>query len=119
MYLNTHIPKFEHTFKQKTSCFIVNLKLIYNMKDNSKKGTQLSRRGILPILGSALLLPFLGVGKPIETTLLNSEEDQEYQTLLKPDGTTVRVKVSTIKNAKVVEENVSNKSFSNWLGKKI
>ena len=89
------------------------------MKDHSKKGKQLSRRGILPILGSALLLPFLGAAKPIETTLINSEEDQEYQTLLKPDGTTVRVKISNLNKSKVIQENVSNKSFLNWLGKKI
>ncbi|MBK5210535.1 MAG: hypothetical protein JJE44_13690 [Flavobacteriaceae bacterium] len=89
------------------------------MKDHSKKGMQISRRGILPILGSALLLPILGIAKPIETTLLNSDEDQEYQTLLKPDGTTVRVKVSTVNKSKVIQENVSNESFLNWLGKKI
>lgn len=89
------------------------------MKDHSKKVKQISRRGILPILGSALLLPILGIAKPIETTLLNSEENQEYQTLLKPDGTTVRVKVSAINKSKVLRENVSNESFLNWLGKKI
>lgn len=89
------------------------------MKDHSKKGNQISRRGILPILGSALLLPILGIAKPIETAILNSEEDQEYQTLLKPDGTTVRVKVSAINKSKVLQENVSNESFLNWLGKKI
>ncbi|MBE0423344.1 MAG: hypothetical protein IBX66_05345 [Lutibacter sp.] len=89
------------------------------MKDNSNKTKQISRRGVLPILGSALLLPILGFAKPIENKLINTEEDQEYQTLLKPDGSTVRVKVKTVNNSKVLEENVSNKSLLNWLGKKI
>lgn len=88
------------------------------MKDHSKKGKQLSRRGILPILGNALLLPLLGVAKPIETTLLNSEENQEYQTLLRPDGTTVKVKKSILKDAEVVQKNISNHSFLNWLSNK-
>ena len=86
------------------------------MKDHSKKGKQISRRGVLPILGSAFLLPLLGAAKPIETTLLNADE---YQTLLKPDGTTVRVKVETVNNSKVIQEKVSNESFLKWLGKKI
>ena len=86
------------------------------MKNHSKKGKQISRRGILPLLGSALLFPLLGAAKPIETTLLNSDE---YQTLLKPDGTTVRVKVETVNNSKVIQEKVSNESFLSWLGKKI
>jgi len=56
-----------------------------------------SRRNILPVLGSCLLLPFFGFGnfsnKP--SAILNQEE---YQTLLKPDGTVVKVKVKTLKN---------------------
>jgi len=89
------------------------------MKHTTKKENKISRRGILPIIGSALLLPFLGFSKPttIETPI--DVEDEEYQTLLKPDGTAVKVKVNTIKKAKVIQENVSNKSFLNWLGRKL
>jgi len=71
----------------------------------------------LPILGGSLLLPFLGFGDTVVEEVSNPE-DEEYQTLLKPDGTTVKVKVKTIKKSKVVKKNVSNKSFLNWLGKK-
>lgn len=85
----------------------------------TRKGNQISRRGILPILGSSLLIPFLGFGKPkVETPTTNTEEE-EYQTLLKPDGTAVKVKVSTLQKSKVIEKNVSNKSFLNWLGRKL
>ncbi len=88
------------------------------MKRETRKEKLISRRGILPILGSTLLIPFLGFGNsiPEETTPL---EEEEYQTLLKPDGTTVKVKISALKKSKIVKKNISNKSFLNWLGKKI
>jgi len=91
------------------------------MKNKSSKGKQISRRGILPILGGSLLLPFLGFGNSITDATIDNQdkEEEEYQTLLKPDGTTVKVKVSTIKKSKVINENISNKSFLNWLGKKL
>lgn len=88
------------------------------MKNNSNQERKISRRGILPILGGSLLLPFLGFGNTVIDEASNPE-DEEYQTLLKPDGTTVKVKVSAIKKAKIVKKNVSNKSFLNWLGKKL
>lgn len=90
------------------------------MDEKTKKGTQISRRGILPLLGSTLLLPILGFGK---TSTIDKiafpDENEEYQTLLKPDGTAVRVKVSTVKNSKIIQKNVSNESFLNWLGRKL
>jgi hypothetical protein len=88
------------------------------MKDRTRKDKQISRRGFLPIFGGSLLIPFLGFGNSIseEKTPL---EEKEYRTLLKPDGTTVNVKVSALKKSKVIKKNVSNKSFLNWLGKKL
>lgn len=90
------------------------------MKTTTRKGKQISRRGILPILGSTLLIPFLGFGKSTSNNISISEgENEEYQTLLKPDGTTVKVKVSTLNKSKVISKNISNKSFLNWLGRKL
>ncbi|MDO9275809.1 MAG: hypothetical protein Q7T92_09705 [Lutibacter sp.] len=90
------------------------------MDNKTKKSNQISRRGILPLLGSTLLLPFLGFGK---TSTIDDitvpDENEEYQTLLKPDGTAVRVKVSTVKNSKIIQKNISNESFLNWLGRKL
>jgi len=88
------------------------------MKDKSKKGVNISRRNILPILGSGLLIPFLGFGNTDDTELNDLEDNEEYQTLLKADGTAVKVKVSTLKKSKIVKKNITNKSFLNWLGKK-
>jgi len=88
------------------------------MKNRSRKGKQISRRSMLPLLGSSLLIPFLGHGNSVIDESIISE-DEDYQTLLKPDGTTVRVKTNTIKNSKVVKKKLSNKSFLNWLGKKL
>ncbi len=88
------------------------------MKDKTNKDKQISRRGFLPIIGSGLLIPFLGFSNSIPEEKTNPEKE-EYQTLLKPDGTTVKVKVSALKTSKVIKKNISNTSFLNWLGKKI
>lgn len=90
------------------------------MDNKTKKSNQISRRGILPLLGSTLLLPFLGFGKTsVHDEIIVPDENEEYQTLLKPDGTAVRVKVSTVKNSKIIQKNISNESFLNWLGRKL
>ena len=73
-----------------------------------------TRRGFLPILGGSLLLPFLGEAKPKDA---RDEEDQ-YEILLKPDGTPVKVRKSALKKSKTVKKKISNKSLLNWLGKK-
>ena len=83
------------------------------------KGKLFSRRRILPVIGGSLLLPFLSSGQSvIENDPLENKEEQ-YKTLLKPDGTVVKVKISTLKNAKIVRKNISNKSFLGWLEKKL
>jgi len=87
------------------------------MKNKPRKGTKISRRGMLPLLGGSLLIPFLGFSDTVNDEASNKEED--YETLLKPDGTTVKVKVSALKKSKIVEKNLSNRSFLKWLGKKI
>ena len=88
------------------------------MKDQpSGKDNKISRRGMLPLLGSGFLIPFLGFGKTDIVETSTAEED-EYQTLLKPDGTAVKVKVSTLKKSKVIKKNLSNTSFLKWLNKK-
>jgi hypothetical protein len=86
------------------------------MTQKPKKGKNISRRGIFPLLGSSLLLPFLGYNQemPAEKTT----EKEEYETLLKPDGTIVKVKASTLKNSKVIKKNIPNSTFLQWLGKK-
>ena len=80
------------------------------------KNHKYSRRGFLPILGSSFLLSFFVSAK--ENGLEAFEKD-EYKTLLKPDGTVVKVKASALENAKVVKKNISNKSFLHWIGKKL
>ena len=90
------------------------------MNEKNKKDSQISRRGILPLIGTTLLLPLLGFGKTsIADGIILPEEDEAYQTLLKPDGTTVRVKVSTVQKSKIIEKNISNESFLSWLGRKL
>ena len=70
----------------------------------------------MPLLGGGLLLPLLGFGKVAPEVY--DETNEEYQTLLKPDGTIVKVKKSVLANAKVTEKNISNKSLLGWLKNK-
>lgn len=80
--------------------------------ENHKK---VNRRKLFPLLGSTLLIPFLGFN---QQPVSESEDGEDaYETLLKPDGTTVRVRKSSLKNARVVRKNISNSSLLNWLGK--
>ena len=88
------------------------------MKDKSKNRQKISRRRILPILGGTFLMPFFGFNQQY-STVADLPEEEEYETLLKPDGTTVKVKVSALKSSRVVKKNISNTSFLHWLGKKM
>jgi hypothetical protein len=88
------------------------------MKDKSRKGINISRRNILPLIGSGLLVPFLGFSNTSNEKENNIQDTDEYQTLLRPDGTAVKVKVSAIKRSKIIKKNISNGSFLNWLNKK-
>jgi len=80
------------------------------------KKIKFTRRGFFPIIGSSLLIPFLGTAQKNETDQINEED---YQILLKPDGTSVKVKKSTLEQSKVVKKNISNSTFLKWTGKKV
>ncbi|MCJ7467139.1 MAG: hypothetical protein MUO53_10660 [Maribacter sp.] len=90
------------------------------MNNKAKKDVPISRRGLLPLLASSLLVPFLGLGNSNmkEQSNVVNDEDQDYQTLLKPDGTVVRVKKKTVQESKIIQKDLSNTSLLNWLDKK-
>lgn len=70
-------------------------------------------------MGTTLLLPFLGFSKEEKkTSMKKNEGEEQYETLLKPDGTIVKVKVNTLKKSKVVKKNIPNSTFLKWLDKK-
>ncbi len=83
------------------------------MKDDSKNPKGIDRRKFLPILGSGLLLPLL----PAEAAESEKEDSSAYKTLLKPDGTAVRVKISSLKKSSVVKKKISNAELLSWLDK--
>jgi hypothetical protein len=84
------------------------------MKDDSKNPKGIDRRKFLPILGSGLLLPLL----PVQAAESEKQEDSSaYKTLLKPDGTAVRVKVSSLKKSNVIKKKISNAELLSWLDK--
>lgn len=87
------------------------------MAKESDNNKPITRRGILPILGSTFLLPFIGFTQSNSESEITTD-DEAYETLLKPDGTTVKVKKSTLKKSNVVKKNISNKAFLTWLDKK-
>ncbi len=89
------------------------------MKKKPEKVVPISRRGLLPLLASSVLFPFLGMGNTVTDELSKAGEDaDEYQTLLRSDGTAVRVKKRTVQESKVIEKDLSNRSLRNWLDKK-
>jgi hypothetical protein len=81
------------------------------MKDKLKPGV--TRRKFLPLL-SGLFLPFTGSGKAITDIV---EPEPEYQTMLTKDGRIVKVKVKTVSDSKIVDQQLSNKSLLTWLKK--
>lgn len=81
-------------------------------KLDSNDKNKIGRRSFLPLLGGGLLLSFIGFGKTP-----SAEKDEDYQMLLKPDGTTVRVKKSILSKAKIIEKNISNEFLLGWLKK--
>jgi len=87
------------------------------MKVNSGKKESFSRRQIIPFIGFSLLIPFFGFSNFKDSKTISNKEN--FQTLLKSDGTTVQVKESSLKNAKILKKNISNNSFLNWLGRKL
>ena len=78
-------------------------------KDDKKK--PLSRRGFL---GAGALLPFLSTAKPLGAKP-KSDQDDEFITMLTAEGKAVKVRKSALKNAKIIEEKISNQSLLNWL----
>jgi len=90
------------------------------MSQPPKKGAPISRRGLLPLLGTSLLLPFMGFSKEEKKAKMKKNEgEEEYETLLKPDGTIVKVRKDSLKKSKVVKKNVPNSAFMKWLDKKL
>ena len=85
------------------------------MNNDSEKPKGINRRKFLPILGSGLLLPLFPA--TARTPDADSSENEEYQTLLKADGTAVRVKISSLKKSSVVKKKISNAELLSWLDK--
>lgn len=86
------------------------------MAKSPKECKSVSRRSVLPLLGGSLLLPLIGNSRVPENE--TDPEEDTFETLLKSDGTAVRVRKSSLSKANVVKKKISNKSLLQWLGKK-
>ena len=73
------------------------------------KNNKVTRRKFLPFLGGGLLLPFIGFAKNVDSG------DEEYETLLTADGKTVKVRKDNLKESKVLEQEMSDRSLLKWL----
>lgn len=84
------------------------------MSDSNKK---MPRRKLLPLLMGTLILPFVGMGKSADPNPqpAPAEDEGEYQTLLKADGTVVKVPRKSVAQARVVQKNISNGALLGWL----
>lgn len=73
-----------------------------------------SRRQMLALAGLGILSPVIG-----KAEIANKADgaDADYDTLLKADGTVVKVPKSVVKESVVVKEQVSNRSLFSWLKK--
>lgn len=74
------------------------------------KKENLTRRRFFPLLGSALLIPVTA------SALTETEADEDFEVLLKPDGTTVKVRKTVVKKAQK-KGLLSNSKLLNWLKK--
>ncbi|MDZ4148104.1 MAG: hypothetical protein CVT98_02690 [Bacteroidetes bacterium HGW-Bacteroidetes-15] len=80
-----------------------------------EKKEKLTRRNFLPILGSAFLIPLVASSKENKSEL---GDDEAFEILLKPDGTTVKVRKTILQNSEPVKKNVTNPALLSWLTKK-
>ncbi len=96
------------------------------MQEQSKKRSahpdcsearKISRRGVWPFLLGSLMIPLLAKGNPGKLTEPGESPgvEEEFETLLKSDGTVVKVPKSAVSSSKVVEKHLSNKSLLSWL----
>ena len=60
-----------------------------------------------------MLLPLVGKSNPLEA----ETTQDDFETLLRPDGTTVKVKKSALDSSEVVSKKISNGKLLRWLGK--
>ncbi|MGI9546632.1 MAG: hypothetical protein ACR2MM_05320 [Flavobacteriaceae bacterium] len=84
------------------------------MKAIRKKSEILSRRRVMSLLGGGLILPFVAAGNE-EDEKVQKMQEEEFQTVLKPDGTLVRLKSNSVAKAKLKSKKLSNRSLRNWL----
>jgi len=83
------------------------------MKQRKEKKPEYKRRGMLPFIASLLVFPFVAKSQ-VPQGFPGEANDVSHQ-LLTSDGKLVKISSETLKNAKVIRKNVSNKTLWNWL----
>ena len=83
------------------------------MKKDSKS-KQFSRHKFLAALGGISLLPLVSRAEAVEKI---NPENEEYDILLKPDGSTVKVKKGVLNKSKTVKNKMDNPTMKKWLKK--
>lgn len=65
-------------------------------------------------LKTGLALPFLPLAQQLAAAEQNAEDD-EFETMLTADGKAVKVRKGALKEAKVINDKMSNQSLLSWL----
>lgn len=86
------------------------------MKKEIKQTRKLGRNKFLTALGGLLLIPFVSKAQAFEIKE-TTPEDEEYHILLRPDGTTVKVRKNNLKNSQTIKNSLNNKDLKSWLKK--
>lgn len=86
------------------------------MKNNKKSDSRVKRGKFIASLGSLMLIPFIGRAQTSESKE-KEENNADYQILLKPDGTTVKVRRNKLEKSKKIQSNLSNSALKHWLKK--
>lgn len=79
------------------------------MKEKQSDQPKMSRRGLFTMLAGLTLAPFSGAAA--------EKQDEEFITVIKADGSTVKISKNVADKAKVVDARVSNRSMLNWIKK--
>lgn len=85
------------------------------MSDPKNKKKIFNRRNFLPLLGAGVLMPAIGFGN---TPITETQADDEFETLIKADGTPVKVSKRIVQQAPVKKEKLSNIDLLKWLKNK-
>lgn len=90
---------------------------ITKMKKDEESTKKVARGKFLTALGGLFLIPLASRAEALGVNGDTTDDGDDYQILLKPDGSTVKVKQHNLKKSKTVKNKLSNPALKSWLKK--